>query len=354
MESMELDLEPLRAFGLAADVPDGPMVRMETGGFIIPGNALAPTSRPGKRGRHSNAKERAAGLQQARPGSGSGHRPPGRLQTRGPIGKAHGSAEQTRPSASGTLPATGADPTAIEARSSPQTLGRRLSGLLKLEELEQRYPGSSIVRCSSGFALMGDRCRSYPIAPVPAVGCSWRSRWATRADQCRCPWVPTSSPQCASGPGGKDGIRPIADHMYPDASLCTYMDGEWIWGRDPLHMLVDWATCWLAKALPLKFLNRWPGPQHCSAWVAIRRRMLDEYCRCGEANRYEECHYPKDRRRTQYALVREEWAGAAGYLREVRRRGWPTTPPWARRDVMGRGAGHARDSDTAGSVRPPH
>lgn len=118
--------------------------------------------------------------------------------------------------------------------------------------------------------------------------------------------------------------------MYPDASICTYMKGEWIWGRDPLHVLVDWSTCWLAKTLHLEFFNRWPGPQHCSPWVAMRRKMLQEYCRCGEPKRYQECHYPEDRQRTPYALVCEHWAGATAYLREVRRRGWSTTPPWER------------------------
>ena len=329
MESMELDLEPLRAFGLAADVPDGPLVRMETGGFIVPGNALALTSRPGKKGRHSHAKERAAGLQQARPGSGSGYRAPGRLQTRGPTGKALGSAEQTRPSSSGTLPATGADPTAIEARSSPQTLGRRLSGLLKLEELEQCYPSSSIVRCSSGFALMGidvGVIRSLPYRGRLLLEIPLGNPPAPAA----LPGSPDFVPMVRIWAWWKHGIRPTGHHMYPDASICTYMKGEWIWGRDPLHVLVDWSACWLAKTLHLAFFNRWPGPQHCSPWVAIRRKMLDEYCRCGEAKRYEECHYPEDRQRTPYELFWQEWAGAAGYLREVRRRGWPTTPPWAR------------------------
>ena len=236
---------------------------------------------------------------------------------------------KTRPSSSGTLPGTGADPTAIEARSSPQTLGGRLSDLLKLEELEQCYPSSSIVRCSSGFALMeidvgvirslpyrgrllleiplGNPCGPVPVPVgadfVPAVRV-W-ARW-------------------------QDGISPTADHMYPDSSLCTYMAGEWIWGRDPLHVLVEWSTCWLAKTLHLEFFNWWPGRQHCSPWVAVRRKMLDEYCRCGKAKRYQECHYPEDRQRMPYDLLREEWAGASAYLREVRRRGWPTMPPWAR------------------------
>ena len=44
----DLDLEPLRAFGAAADVPDGPNINMEEGGFIIPGRVPVLTSNPGK------------------------------------------------------------------------------------------------------------------------------------------------------------------------------------------------------------------------------------------------------------------------------------------------------------------
>lgn len=322
------DLEPLRAFGVAADVPDGPMVRIETGGFIIPGHAPAPVSRPGKKGRHCHAEERLAGREEARPASGSGHRALGRFQARGSNGQALGSAEQTRPSASGTVPTGGARP-APEAPSSPQTLGRRLSEMLKLEELEQCYPSASIVRCSSGFALM-----AVDVGVIRSLPYRGRLLLEIPLDDPHGPVpVPVGAdfvPAVRVWAVWKDGIRPTADHMYPDASLCTYMKGEWIWGRDPLHVLVDWSTCWLAKTLHLEFFNRWPGPQHCSPWVAMRRKMLDEYCRCGSAKRYHECHYREDREQTPYALVRDEWAGTSGYLREVRRRGWPTTPPWAR------------------------
>jgi hypothetical protein len=127
-----------------------------------------------------------------------------------------------------------------------------------------------------------------------------------------------------------DGFRPVGDHVYPDGSICAYMKGEWIWGCDPLHVLVDWCTCWLAKSLHLSLLNRWPGRQHCLAGVAMRRHMLDEYCRCGGPKQYQECHYPKDRERSVYELVLQEWTAASRYLWEVKRRGWATTPPWTR------------------------
>ena len=315
LERMELDLESLRAFGAAADVPDGPNIRMEEGGFIIPGRVPVPSPKPGKKGRQRHAKPRFTSRKRANR----------RSETRATARAARATAGAARATAGA------ARATAIATGSSSQTFGRRLSALLRLEELERWYPSARIVRCSSGLALMSVdvgviRSLPYrgqlfleiplhdPLGPIPFPA------FTTLA------LVPTVRVWAS----WHDCVRPTGDHVYPDASICAYMAGEWVWGRDPLHVLVDWCTCWLAKSLHLSFLNRWPGRQHCSAWVAMKRDMLDEYCRCGGPKQYKECHYPKDRQRTSYELAREERAAAACYLREVGRRGWAPTPPWAR------------------------
>lgn len=330
MERPDFDLEPLRAFGASADVSDGPNIRMEMGGFIIPRNAPVPMSIPGKKGRHYHATEQVAGPDAARRGSGLRERAYRRSEASGSTGETDRTAGKAQPTTGNAVPAIGkTGPPAIATGSSPHTLGRRLTELLRLEELEQWYPSSRVVRCSSGLALVsidvgvirslpyrGRLLLEIPLGDLHGLG--------------PMPPVRSNVPTVRVWARWHDGVRPVGDHVYPDGSMCTYMMGEWIWGRDPLDVLVDWCTCWLAKSLHLMFLNRWPGRQHCSANVAMRRKMLDEYCRCGGPKRYRDCHYPEDRRRSPYELVRAEWAGASGYLWELKRRGWATTPPWVR------------------------
>ncbi len=330
MERTELDLEPLRAFGAVADVSDGPDIRMEKGGFIRPRRAPVPTSIPGKEGSYYHATQQVGGLEEARSGSGLRERAHRRFETSGSIGETHRAAGEAQPTSGDALSAIGeASPTTIATGSPPQTLGRRLSELLRLEELEQWYPSSRVVRCSSGLALV-----SIDVGVIRSLPYRGRLLLEIPLDDPHGPTPlltePTFVPTVRVWANWNDGIRPVGDHVYPDASICAYMKGEWIWGRDPLHVLVDWCTCWLAKSLHLSFLNRWPGRQHCLANMAMRRGMLDEYCRCGGPRQYQECHYPKDRQRSSYELVLEEWAAASWYLWEVRRRGWATTPPWAR------------------------
>ena len=333
----DLDLEPLRAFGAAADVPDGPNIKMKKGGFIIPGRVPVPTSNPGKKDRYDHAEQQVGGLEEARPGSGLRKRAHGRSETSGSTGETHraagkaGATGETHPTTGEAGPTTGETrATTIATGASPQTLGRRLSVLLRLEELEHWYPSSRIVRCSSGLALM-----SVDVGVIRSL--PYRGRLLLEIPLDDPPGlIPFPEPTTPYVPvvrvwaSWRDGVRPAGDHVYPDASICAYMPGEWIWGRDPLHVLVDWYTSWLAKSLHLQFLNRWPGRQHCSARVAMRRKMLDEYCRCGGPKQYRECHYPEDCQRSPYELVSEEWRAASCYLWEVGRRGWATTPPWER------------------------
>ena len=48
LEPTELDLEPLRAFGAAADMPDGPNIRMEEGRVHHPPGCTRPNVEPGE------------------------------------------------------------------------------------------------------------------------------------------------------------------------------------------------------------------------------------------------------------------------------------------------------------------
>ena len=160
MEPRELDLESLRAFGAAADVPDGPNIEMEKGGFIIPGSRPVPNSNPGKKGTYHHGTQQLAGLA-ARRGSGLRKRAARRSATRGSSGETHRAAGKARGTGEArstlgeSLPATTeAEPTEVATGPAPQTLGRRLSALLGLEELEHWYPSSRIVRRSSSLALM--------------------------------------------------------------------------------------------------------------------------------------------------------------------------------------------------------
>ena len=317
--------------------PTGRTSTWKRAGSSSPGHVPVPTSNPGKKERYCHATQQVGGLEEAGPGSGLRKRAHGRSETRGSTGETHrapgkaGATGETQSTTGETGPTTGETrATPIATGASPQTLGRRLSVLLRLEELEHWYPSSRIVRCSSGLALM-----SVDVGVIRSL--PYRGRLLLEIPLDDPPGlIPFPEPTTPYVPmvrvwaRWRDGVRPAGDHVYPDASICAYMPGEWIWARDPLHVLVDWYTSWLAKSLHLQFLNRWPGPQHCPAIVAIRRKMLDEFCRCGGPKQYRECHYPEDRQRSPYELVSEEWTAAAWYLWEVRRRGWARTPPWER------------------------
>ena len=230
LQRADLDLGALRAFGAAADEPHGPDVRIEEGGFIIPGRVPVPTPAPGKEW-YPYGIPQAAGFDET--GTGPGLRKRRRARR----------AFKTGVSAGETLPAPGeADPTAgdtcstagdtcstaIETGSSPQTLGRRLSNELRLEELERWYPESRVVRRSSGLALLSidvGVIRSLPYRGRLLVEIPLRDI----PDPHRHPEPPSSSfvPEVRAWAHWQDGVRPTGDHVYPDASLCAYTRREW-------------------------------------------------------------------------------------------------------------------------------
>ncbi len=294
-----MDLRELRAFGVAADKPETG-VSIQPGGYIELGRGPVSRSAPGKELYH--VKRQAAG-------------------TGGSPQKA-GCREAGRSSS-----ADNAGSSADKTRSPAHTLGHRLNRALGLEELQRWYPTAAVRNSSSSLAHLSTHVGV--IRPLP-----YRGRLVLEIPLNGPYRVPSRLPSTTNTyvpdvriwATWEDGVRPAGYHVYPDASLCTHMQGEWIWGVSPLHDLVDWSVLWLAKSLHLQLLNRWPGPQHCSANVAMKRGMLDEYCRCGKHARYRECHYAQDRNWSRYELFREEREGAAEYLSELRRSGRPAGP----------------------------
>ncbi len=213
-----------------------------------------------------------------------------------------------------------------------------MSDLLKLEELVEHYPATQALHRSSSFGLirvpvgvfrsLPHRAHLFlevpfdgpysvpPFGPYDCIVASYRS------------YVPDVRAWAL----WEDGTIPRAFHGYPDGSMCAHMPSDWIWGRDPLHKLVDWCVVWLGKVLYLEFFDHWPGPHHCSANVRVKRSRPDDYCGCGGTDdmRWRDCHMAEDLGRSPYDLLMEEERGRTGYLWELQRRGWDPRPPWDR------------------------
>jgi hypothetical protein len=191
---------------------------------------------------------------------------------------------------------------------------------LRLEELLENYPGTTLLQHSSRLALFSVPTQVFDslavpvrlVLDVPLVG----PFDPGQADP-RTPFVPDVRAWAVFGPG----ILFRSYHEYPDGGICAYMCGQWIMGRDPLHEFVDWCTLWVAKSLHLKTFDTWPGPQHCSPYVMVQRDRPNEYCHCGSSRRWKDCHMAEDRRRTGYALSQEMAHAARVYEEEIHRRG---------------------------------
>lgn len=292
----------LRDFGRKVDCPD-PVVEVETGGFISTGPASLP-------------------------------RPVSREEVKANDEGQDTRAEEARPQARSWPGQRASAPTCSPA----EALGHRLTGALRLDELVHNYPDSSVVHCSSRLAILRIAVGVFRWLPfdtdlfleVPLDG-------------------PLSLP--GSGPYGvavasqtayvpdvrgwavwRNGILPRPFHGYPDGSMCIHMPWDWIWGRDPLHTLVDWCVVWLGKALHLELLGYWPGPHHCSARVRVAINKPESWCGCGgpESRRWLDCHMASDLARPMHDLLIEEQHGRAAYLVALQRYGQDPRPPWSR------------------------
>jgi len=276
-------------------------VFIEPGGFITTGPDLSREDSPGKKGRR-NGRQEAEGEE---PEAGS------------EAGQGEG-----RRASSGS-----------STRSPAQTVGSRVADALKLEELSEWYPETRVLRSSSSNTLLTIRVgvfralpyRAYLHLEIPHDGPFWqttRTSAAFRGDNY------TFVPDVRSWAMWDFGVAPQADHMYPDGSLCAFMEGEWIWGVDPIHVYLDWCVCWLGRVLHDSLLGRWPGRQHCSANARARRNKPDEFCGCGGTERWRHCHMESDLARSPLERFLEEQNARDEYLKELQRRGWLSTPPW--------------------------
>jgi hypothetical protein len=282
-EGAMVDLEELRAFGQAANQELYP--RIAEGGRIVPVRALAGVYNRRKERNHGQSER--AGAEEAGSAAGSWQRP------------------QAQAGSSG---------------SPAHALGHRVGERLRLEELLENYPGTTLLQHSSRFALLSVPTQVlsslevpvWLVLDVPLVG----PFDPGQADP-HIPFVPDVRAWAVFG----DGILLRSYHEYPDGSICAYMRGQWILGRDSLHEFVDWCTLWVAKTLHLKIFDTWPGPQHCSPLVMVQRNRPNEYCHCGSSRRWKDCHMTEDRTRTSYALSQEMALGARVYNEELERRG---------------------------------
>lgn len=297
--SDHLDLGELRDFGLLADRLGYPDIAV--GGFIVPGDG---SSREFKtRGKESYAH-----------------------------GQGQGQAEEARP-------ATGArqgrrTSSAAGSRAAAHAVRDRVSQIAKLEELEEYYPDTRIHSGSSGFALLETEVgifRSLPYRAhlyfeVPLEGISPREQSGIVLED-----RPLSTvPDVRAWALWDGGVLVRAYHQYPDYSICAFSPGQWCMD-DGLKHYAHWCVCWLGKLLHLRLLDRWPGPQHCTAEVAVKRNKPDEYCRCGNPCLWRHCHMERDLARSPLELRVDAHRGQQAYLRELQQRAWPACPPWSRK-----------------------
>ena len=92
-------------------------------------------------------------------------------------------------------------------------------------------------------------------------------------------------------------------------------------GRNKIEDCVGYCACWLAKALHLQILGRWPGLQHYPAAVRVLRSKPNEYCGCGQAKRYRDCCMEADHALSPATRVRQRAVAEVRHVQELRRRG---------------------------------
>jgi hypothetical protein len=129
--------------------------------------------------------------------------------------------------------------------------------------------------------------------------------------------------------GAVHGAMVISHHRQPDFSICACMPHQWIRG---IHAFVDYVglcVSWLGKALHERELGRYPGPQHYPEYMRVNRDRPDEFCGCGAARLYAECHRNGDRTISPTTLrameAQSRWAYYADLARQGRAGALPPT-----------------------------
>lgn len=286
---MQLNLDTLRKFGEAADCLRLPAI--EEGGFIVPGPESPITRHPGKE--YSQNVATGSRAQEARPAAGARQRPP--AEAAAPGRAAH----------------------AVE---------HLLGGVLNLEELYEYHPGSRILDSSSRFAIMSVPVgvfrtlpfRAHLVLEIPLVPPLSLVRYHT-------PLI--KIPDVRAWGVWKPGLLMQSHHINPDRSICACLSDEWRWGRDPLHQYVEMCIDWIGRTLHNDLLGRWPGTQHYSPHMRVKRNQPDEYCGCGSERAWKECCMSADLSLAPYERMMMDVRTAMHYLLEVRRQGRAVKPP---------------------------
>lgn len=192
-----MHLHELHEFGEVADRRNCHAV--EEGGYIVPGPDAPPTEFRRKEFQsHAAARQ---GQSEARPAAGSRQRPPAEAAASGPAG---------------------------------HPVEHLLGEVLKLEELYEYHPDARVLGISSSFIYMAvpvGLFRSLPyrahlLLEIPTIHPALLARE-------RGPVV--AVPDVRAWAYWSDGILITSHHTNPDLSICACMEGDWKWGRNPLH-----------------------------------------------------------------------------------------------------------------------
>lgn len=290
---MELDFIPLQEFGKEAERLSLPQI--EEGGFIVPGRefTLHPIS----------GKEESAHGEREQAGEEAG-------------------------SAAGSWERSSAQ--AAAAGASAHTVGALSLAAVK-EELRDYGPRVSVGRSSSRFAYMllpVGLFRALPFRAELLLEVPLVSRKELRLGLSPLnPSVPDARAWSRWRNGSKPGSLIRTHHQYPDDAMCVCMPNQWILGRHPLLRYVDFCVVWIAKALHERELGCYPGQQHYGEHVRVQRDRLNEYCGCGSAMRYRDCHRVSDQRMSIYERAGLHARAARGYLAELESQDRPPEVP---------------------------
>jgi hypothetical protein len=281
-----MDLTELVQFGRAADERGPHWVSHD--GFIVSGRSSPSNS--------SRRKEQSRG------------QPPGTEEA--------GPAARTR---------QGRRASATPAGAAAHPVERELSIRLGLEGLldyyrDARWTSSS----SSGTELLVLKIALFGSLPFRAVlGLEVPSKtpkWLAESPVGYAPFV-------RAWAWWSDGSSVHAPHVYPDEAMCVCREEDWKIGVQTAHDYADFCVCWIAKALHLRLLGRWPGPQHMPEGARIVRNRPDDFCGCGRFKRYKNCHMRVDFRMPRARLLLDRKRGEDAYLHEIQRRALAVTRP---------------------------
>lgn len=290
------------------------------GGFLVPGEESATYQTPGEEKSHHERAEEGAR-------------------------KEAGPAARSRPGRRASRTQATANPAPHPLRSLSRSWSGSGASLAEFDELTTYYPDLRVSASSSNTVFLGATigifrelsyrarlvlevphpARATTAAPLvtlverPVESAPGSLRWVGGSFRLvRPPSIVPPVRTWARWVGGAlHGMPIVSHHRYPDQSMCVCMSHQWIRGADPLVDLVGFAVSWVAKVIHKSELGFYPGLQHVREWVRVERDATDEYCGCGEPQRYVDCHRAKDRRLSNAELRELEAATREQYFREL-------------------------------------